>query len=79
MIIKIIEQLRTEWPAYFSLQPKTAQERKNVIKIQRLKRDAANEIERLREWIKSTGENTFICTYNILKEICDDCNCGRKK
>lgn len=44
----ILKRLRTVWPADFELQPKTAAERKNVIEIQRLKADAADEIDRLR-------------------------------
>jgi len=44
----IIERLRSVWPARFELQPKTSAERKNVIEIQMLKADSANEIERLR-------------------------------
>ena len=44
----IIERLQSVWPARFELQPKTPAERKNVIEIQTLKADAANEIKRLR-------------------------------
>lgn len=44
----ILERLDTVWPADFELQPKTTAERYNVISIQRLKGDAADEIQRLR-------------------------------
>jgi hypothetical protein len=40
-------------------------------------KDAANEIERLREWIRAEGEKTDRCTYDILGEICDGCQYGR--
>lgn len=47
-MIDILERLDTTWPADFELQPKTSAERKNVIEMQRLKADAADEIARLR-------------------------------
>ena len=40
---------------------------------------AADEIERLREWIRCEGERTNVCTYNILGEVCGYCECKRKK
>lgn len=45
----ILARLCTIWSAEFELQPKTAAERRNVIEIQRLKADAADEIQRLRK------------------------------
>lgn len=40
---------------------------------------AANEIERLRDWIRAEGERTDQCTYSILGEICNGCRCERKQ
>jgi hypothetical protein len=42
----LVERLRTVWPDW-SLRPTTSEDRKCVIEIQRLKADAADEIERL--------------------------------
>ena len=41
--------------------------------------EARAEIDRLREWIKIEGEQTDTCTFDALGEICDGCNCWRKK
>jgi len=35
------------------------------------------EIMTLREWIKATGEHHDICTYNVLGDVCDGCQCKR--
>ena len=40
-------------------------------------RRVQEEIHRLRSWIKGMSNDYDICTYNVLKEICDDCRCGR--
>lgn len=40
-------------------------------------RSLERENAALREWIKSEGERTNVCTYHILKEICSTCNCDR--
>ena len=40
---------------------------------------AADEIERLREWIHEEGERNDVCTYNILGKVCGYCECKRKK
>lgn len=42
-------------------------------------RAAAEEIERMREWIHEEGERNNVCTYNILGEVCGYCECTRKK
>ena len=39
---------------------------------------AAVEIRRLREWIREEGERTNTCTYNVLGEVCSNCECNRK-
>lgn len=33
----------------------------------------------LREWVKEEGERTNICTYDLLNEICENCQCVRQK
>jgi predicted nuclease with TOPRIM domain len=33
----------------------------------------------LRAWIKEEGSRNDVCTYEILKEVCDDCKCGKRK
>jgi len=48
----LLERLKSEWPANFQLQPINAEERRNVIEIQALKKGAALEIERLTNEIK---------------------------
>lgn len=48
----LLSRLKSEWPAHFQLQPINAEERKNVIEIQALKKEAALEIERLTTEIK---------------------------
>ena len=40
-------------------------------------RNAKREIEMLRAWVKQQGEQTDICTFNVLKKKCDWCRCGR--
>lgn len=75
---KLLNNLRTEWPSTYALQPKTADERKNVIQIQDIKKAAANEIDRLRSWIKDEGERNNTCTYNVLNEVCAYCQCNKK-
>jgi len=42
-------------------------------------RDAANEIERLRLWIKNDALRTNTCTLNVLGDICDNCGCGKRE
>lgn len=41
------------------------------------RRAAQAETRRLRDWIKETSRQFDICTYNVLKEICDGCRCKR--
>ena len=40
------------------------------------------ELERenaaLREWVKEEGKRNDVCTYGILKEICEDCKCSKR-
>ena len=45
--MKLLNELNAEWPAVFALQPKTTQERQEIIEVQKLKKSAAKEIERL--------------------------------
>jgi hypothetical protein len=33
---------------------------------------------RLEDWIRSDGERSDLCTFNILGEICGNCACPRK-
>lgn len=33
--------------------------------------------ENLKEWIKSEGERTNVCTFNILGSVCEGCKCGK--
>ena len=33
----------------------------------------------LREWVKEEGRRNDVCTYGILKEVCEDCRCGKRK
>lgn len=37
------------------------------------------EVQRLKEAIRDLGEHGNVCTYSILKEVCDTCRCGRKQ
>ena len=34
------------------------------------------EIDRLRDWIQEHGEQTDVCTRNVLGTICVGCRCG---
>jgi hypothetical protein len=36
-----------------------------------------NEIEHLREWIKREADANDTCTFNVLGEVCDGCQCGK--
>jgi len=36
------------------------------------------EVAELREWIRQEGVNSDTCTYDILGEICEGCNCKRR-
>ena len=38
---------------------------------------ARKEIHNLREWIRQEGEHSDVCTFNILREICKGCRCGK--
>ena len=40
---------------------------------------AADEIDKLRDWIMLEGRHNDTCTKNILGVVCDDCRCGEKK
>lgn len=33
----------------------------------------------LREWVKEEGKRNDVCTYGILKEVCEDCKCSKRK
>ena len=43
----------------------------------------ARELERenaaLREWVKAEGERMNVCTYDLLNEICEGCQCVMRK
>lgn len=39
----------------------------------------ADEIYRLRDWIREDGHRSNTCTYNVLGEICEGCKCGKDK
>lgn len=39
---------------------------------------ARDEITRLRSWIHEEGERNNTCTYNVLGEVCRNCECKRK-
>lgn len=61
-ITALIETLREPWRADFSLQPKTASERFDVIYIQELKRQAAEVIEELQVALMIEKKNkTYEC------------------
>ncbi len=49
---------------------KLSEGEKNLVK-------ARLEIEHLGEWIREQGERSDICTYNILREVCSYCRCGK--
>ena len=36
-----------------------------------------NQVTAMRDFIKQQGEVTDTCTFNILKEVCNDCACHR--
>ncbi len=36
------------------------------------------ENEELKSWIKQDGDQHNTCTFPVLKEICNDCRCGRE-
>lgn len=40
---------------------------------------AADEIERLRDWIRREGMHNNTCTYPVLGEICEGCRCGKDR
>ena len=39
----------------------------------------ADHVYLYQDWIEHNGSITNTCTYNILKTVCDECNCKRKK
>jgi len=39
---------------------------------------AINEIVRLRHWIREEGQRGNSCTFYILGEVCENCECSRK-
>lgn len=41
--------------------------------------EAIRTIEEHRGWIKSQGEQSNICTFNALGDICDGCRCDRNQ
>jgi hypothetical protein len=62
----LLKDLLSPWPADYHLQPDTAQERFNVIAIQSLKKQAAEEINRL---VALIDDHNADC-------ICDKERCG---
>ena len=36
------------------------------------------EVAELRDWIRQEGVNSDTCTYNVLGEVCEGCNCTRR-
>jgi len=52
----LLQRLKSEWPTHYQLQPINAEERRNVIDVQALKKEAALDIERLTNEIKSLME-----------------------
>ena len=73
----ICSKLQTGWSSEYAMQPITTAERKVVIEIQALKKEAADEIKSLRSWIKEEGLRSNTCTKNILGKICENCQCGK--
>lgn len=77
LIDELIDELKSEWPARFSLQPITKQERLEVMAIQSLKKSAANEILRLRALIDEHNSQLICdkekCGYAPYKRDCPDC------
>ncbi len=54
-----------------STKPKLDKKDRRIIRL-------TNETESLRDWIRREGEVSNICTYHILNEVCQGCQCGRK-
>lgn len=50
----------------------------NTVQSQATKSALEIENQQLRTWIRETGKQMNICTFNILDEICRDCNCARQ-
>lgn len=40
-------------------------------------RDRDAEIKRLRDWIQEEGVRSNTCTFNVLRSVCPQCECGR--
>ena len=38
---------------------------------------AADEIRRLRVWIRRQSDVNDTCTFNVLGEVCEGCSCGK--
>jgi hypothetical protein len=41
--------------------------------------EAKRENVDLREWVREEGRRCDLCTYEILKEVCIGCRCGKQK
>jgi len=39
--------------------------------------EARHQIEGLEDWVKVAGNQSYTCTFNILRKICDGCRCHR--
>lgn len=42
-------------------------------------RELERENAALRAWVKEEGEINNICTYGVLKKVCEDCGCEKRK
>lgn len=45
--------------------------------LRTLCRQLETELENCKQWIRDEGQRTDTCTFNILKEICENCRCKR--
>ena len=41
--------------------------------------ESAENIARLRRFIKDEGARTDLCTFDVLGDVCKGCRCGREK
>jgi hypothetical protein len=46
--------------------------------FRKLAENMESEIHDLREWIRSEGERSDVCTFSIMGEVCSTCRCERK-
>lgn len=69
-----LEQIICNDPEHNTINAERAESRglrKELIKAQ-------DKITMLEEWIRFEGARTSTCTFDVLQEVCDDCNCSRK-